>query len=296
MRSTARLLRTPTRRVGHRPLVVVAAISVLVSACGVTTPAPSPSWSATAASAGTPSSTVGATALPTADPTAAYLAQLDIPALLDRAATYGSPVAPSGDPSAFVASLQAQYRGVDRVAVLREVFARLTAGAATETDKERAVLGFVQHLSVHDFASPFIAMPIFDPLILFQTFAMDCQKDSRLIADLYAAAGYDSPDRRHVRPRRRRGALRGRLALRGRRHVRGRSGRDHARRPHPVTCRAVPPARDSSTGSRSTWRTKSSRPTRDPPASTGRRCSGPTRRTRTSARRTSPATRATRST
>jgi hypothetical protein len=126
------------------------------------------------------------------DPTAAYLARLDIPALLDRAATYGSPVAPGGDPNAYVADLQARYRGVDRVAVLREVFARLTAGAASETDRERAVLGVVQHLSVHDFASPFMALPIFDPLVLFEVHAMDCQKDSRMIADLYAAAGYQS--------------------------------------------------------------------------------------------------------
>ena len=37
------------------------------------------------------------------------------------------------------------------------------------------MLGFVQHLSVHDFASPFMALPVFDPLILFQVFAMDCQ-------------------------------------------------------------------------------------------------------------------------
>ncbi len=111
---------------------------------------------------------------------------------MNRAAEYGSPVEPNGDPNGFVANLQVQYRGVDRVAVLRAVFDRLTAEATTETDKERAVLGFVQHLSVHDFASPFMALPIFDPLILFQVDAMDCQKDSRLIADLYAAAGYAS--------------------------------------------------------------------------------------------------------
>ena len=170
----------------RRVALVVFATSVVLGACA--TPAPSGSApQPTATAAPQPS----AAASPT-DPTAAYLAQLDIPALLDRAATYGSPVVPSGDPNAYVAGLQAQYRGVDRVAVLREVFARLTSGARTETDKERAVLMFVQHLSVHDFSSPFTPMPIFDPLILFQVFAMDCQKDSRLIADLYAAAGYDS--------------------------------------------------------------------------------------------------------
>ena len=135
---------------------------------------------------------VGATAAPTADPTAAYLARLDLASLLDHAASFGSTVQPNGDPTAYVAGLQTRFRGVDRVAVLREVFARLTAGAATETDKERAVLTFVQHLSVHDFASPLMGLPIFDPLVLFEVDAMDCQKDSRLIADLYGSAGYES--------------------------------------------------------------------------------------------------------
>lgn len=37
-----------------------------------------------------------------------------------------------------------------------------------------------------------MAMPIFDPLLLSEVHAMDCQKDSRMIADLYAAAGYQS--------------------------------------------------------------------------------------------------------
>jgi hypothetical protein len=167
---------------------VLLSLSMVVADCATSVPAPVDLASAGTGIANTPRTSPASAP----DPTAAYLAQLDIPSLLDRAATYGSPVTPNGDPNAFVARLQAQYRGVDRVAVLREVFAHLTAGALTETAKERAVLGFVQHLSVHDFASPFIALPIFDPLILFAVFAMDCQKDSRLIADLYASAGYSS--------------------------------------------------------------------------------------------------------
>ena len=170
------------RRVALAALATV----VLFGACASPTPSGSPSEPPTSTAAQAPS------AAPSADPTAAYLAQLDLPALLDRAAAYGSPVAPGEDPNAYVASLQAKYRGVDRVAVLREVFARLTAGAASETVRERAVLAFVQQLSVHDFASPFMAIPVFDPLVLFEVHAMDCQKDSRLIADLYAAAGYGS--------------------------------------------------------------------------------------------------------
>jgi len=172
--------------VRRRVALVIVATSVLLGACASPLPSASAPVPPTSTAALKPSA-----AASLADPTAAYLAQLDIPALLDRAATYGSPVAPSGDPSAYVEPPGA-VPGVDRVAALREVFARLTPGATTETDKERAVLGFVQHLSVHDFSSPFIATPIFDPLILFQVYAMDCQKDSRLIADLHAAAGYES--------------------------------------------------------------------------------------------------------
>jgi len=188
---SATLTKSPNR---PRSVAVAAgamllSLSMVVSACAAPVPTPSGSTGAGTGVADTPPTS---SAVSSADPTAAYLAQLDIPALLDRAATYGSPVAPGGDPNAYVAGLQARYRGVDRVAVLREVFARLTAGAASETDKERAVLGFVQHLSVHDFASPFIAVPIFDPLVLFVVHAMDCQKDSRMIADLYGAAGYQS--------------------------------------------------------------------------------------------------------
>lgn len=163
------------------------AVAIALGACAA--PPPSGSRASQTAAGATAGSLAPASQL---DATAAYLAQLDLPALLDAAASYGTPVAGGSDPNAYVAQLQAQYRGVDRVAVLREVFARLTAGAASETDRERAVLGFVQHLSVHDFASPFMGLPIFDPLVLFEVHAMDCQKDSRMVADLYAAAGYRS--------------------------------------------------------------------------------------------------------
>ncbi len=67
------------------------------------------------------------------------------------------------DAQAVVGQLLAKYKNVDRTQVLKEVFNRLTAGAKTETDEEQAVLYFVQKLSVHDFDSPFMSLPIFDP-------------------------------------------------------------------------------------------------------------------------------------
>ena len=121
--------------------------------------------------------------------TTSYLAALNLDLLLAHSASYEASRF-SGDPTAYIDQLRGTLRGVDRVAVLRAVFERLTAGLQPETEKEHAVLGFVQELSVHDFSSPFMSIPIFDPLILFQIGAMDCQRASRLIVDLYASAGY----------------------------------------------------------------------------------------------------------
>jgi hypothetical protein len=168
----------------------VAVLAVILVACGAAPRPDGPSPQPTGSSVTAESST--RTSSSPADATSAYLARLDLAAVLDAGADYAAPVRPTGDPNAFVAALHDRYRGVDRVAVLREVFRRLTAGPTSETEKERAVLTFVQHLSVHDFASPLMGIPIFDPLILFDVHAMDCQKDSRLIADLYRASGYDS--------------------------------------------------------------------------------------------------------
>jgi hypothetical protein len=40
--------------------------------------------------------------------------------------------------------------------------------------------------------SPFMSLPVFDNLILLELHAMECQKASRMIADIYSAAGYES--------------------------------------------------------------------------------------------------------
>jgi hypothetical protein len=131
----------------------------------------------------------GSSAAASNSATTSYLAALNLDQLLAHSASYEAPRF-SGDPTTYVDQLRETLRGVDRVAVLHAVFERLTAGLQSETEKEHAVLGFVQELSVHDFSSPFMSIPIFDPLILFQIGAMDCQRASRMIVDLYASAGY----------------------------------------------------------------------------------------------------------
>ena len=154
---------------------------------------PSTPMGVSATSTVTESTTTSAAAGSAPLTTAEYLAQLDLAKIMDDGADYASIASRTPvDPQAVVQQLLAKYKNVDRTEVLKAIFRRLTSGAKTETDKEKAVVYFVQKLSVHDFASPFMRLPIFDPLILLDIHAMDCQKCSRLIADLYAAAGYQS--------------------------------------------------------------------------------------------------------
>jgi hypothetical protein len=185
-------------RPAERLVAITAALAVILTGCGSPSPSSTPPAQSAPPGATSTSSTAPTAAASSLDPTTAYLAQLDLDVIIRSAADYAHPARPSGDPAAAVAAMQAQLRGVDRVAVLKDVFARLTAGIAAETQlardtkKELAVLAFVQQLSVHDFASPYMGLPIFDPLVQFEVHAMDCQKDSRLIADLFSAAGYPS--------------------------------------------------------------------------------------------------------
>lgn len=128
-----------------------------------------------------------------AETTSEYLAQLDLNKIMADGTDYASIASEAPlDAQAVAQELLVKYKHVDRTQVLKEVFSRITSGAQTETDKEKAVLYFVQKLSAHAFDSPFMSLPVFDPLLLFDIHAMDCQKCSRLIADLYAAAGYKS--------------------------------------------------------------------------------------------------------
>jgi hypothetical protein len=180
--------RANSRVKASRQWTGILALVVVVAGCGGSTA----SSSQTAPSGRlTPTSESTSPTAPTSpeSATAAYLATLNLDQLLTHSASYEAPRF-SGNPTTYIDGLRGTLRGVDRVAVLRAVFERLTAGLQSETEKEHAVLGFVQELSVHDFSSPFMSIPIFDPLILFQIGAMDCQRASRLIVDLYAAAAY----------------------------------------------------------------------------------------------------------
>jgi hypothetical protein len=177
------------RWTGILALVVALVVVVVVAGCGGSA---APSSQAALSGRLAPTFESASPSVSSTSPdaaTASYLATLNLDQLLAHSASYEAPRF-SGDPATYVGQLRETLRGVDRVAVLRAVFERLTTGLQSDTEKERAVLGFVQELSVHDFASPFMNIPIFDPLILFRIGAMDCQRASRLIVDLYAAAGY----------------------------------------------------------------------------------------------------------
>jgi len=189
MEAIEQMVRVNSRVKARRRWVGILALLVIVVGCGG-----SAASSSQAAPSGrlvptSGSATPAASATSPDAATAVYLAALNLDQLLAQSASYEAPRF-SGDPTTYVDQLRETLRGVDRVAVLRAVFDRLTAGLQSETEKEHVVLGFVQKLSVHDFSSPFMSIPIFDPLILFQIAAMDCQRASRLIVDLYASAGY----------------------------------------------------------------------------------------------------------
>jgi len=64
--------------------------------------------------------------------TTSYLAALNLDLLLAHSASYEASRF-SGDPTAYIDQLRGTLRGVDRVAVLRAVFERLTAGLQPET-------------------------------------------------------------------------------------------------------------------------------------------------------------------
>ncbi len=167
----------------------ILALVVVVGGCGGSAASSSASAPSSRSAPTSEPASAGSSAAASNSATTSYLAVLNLDQLLAHSAAYEGQRF-SGDPTAYVDQLRETLRGVDRVVVLRAVFKRLTAGLQSETEKEHAVLGFVQELSVHDFSSPFMSIPIFDPLILFQIGAMDCQRASRLIVDLYASAGY----------------------------------------------------------------------------------------------------------
>jgi hypothetical protein len=123
--------------------------------------------------------------------TGAYLEQLDLELIQDRGTDYATCDRQS-DPDVVIDQRFRDLEYVDRGQALKEIFHRVTARARTETEREEAVVQFARKLSIHNFQSALIGIPIFDPLILIETNVMDCQKVSRLIADIYSAAGYDS--------------------------------------------------------------------------------------------------------
>ena len=88
-----------------------------------------------------------------------------------------------------------QLAGVNRLQALQAIFAKITAGAATDEAKQLAVLLFLQEVSVHNG----LLEPVYpngalvtDPLVLLQLGEMDCGQVDRIAADLFSSVGYQT--------------------------------------------------------------------------------------------------------
>lgn len=154
-----------------------------------------------------------AAARPKADPapppvdtaTPAYLARLDVarferngtrytdpdlspyrilPTLTERDVTYHYDFAR-------LAAVEDRLRGVHRRTALRAIFDRVTAGAATPTDRHLAVLRFLHKASFHNRIQPMQpdGRSVFDPLVLLELGEMRCGHVNRVAADLFRAKG-----------------------------------------------------------------------------------------------------------
>ncbi len=82
--------------------------------------------------------------------------------------------------------------GVDRKRALRAIFASVTAGTNTNTEKHLALLRFLQKSSYHNtYWTPFYPnkTSVTDPLVLLELGEMMCGHVSRLAVDLWATTG-----------------------------------------------------------------------------------------------------------
>jgi hypothetical protein len=94
-----------------------------------------------------------------------------------------------------LAAVTNELAGVDRLTALQAIFAKITAGAATDEAKQLAVLRFLQEAHIHNG----ILQPMYpngtmvtDPLVLLQLGEMRCGQVARVAVDLFSAVGYQA--------------------------------------------------------------------------------------------------------
>jgi hypothetical protein len=145
----------------------------------------------------------------TPDPTAFFLAQLDIARYERQGTDYTNPVHSAlriGKPInhqdstyvydyAQIERVEEKLKGVDRRIVLREIFARVCNGASSDTQKHLRMLTFLHKAILHH---PVMQpthrdhTPVFDPLVLLELGEGRCGHVARIAADLFLAAGYSA--------------------------------------------------------------------------------------------------------
>lgn len=145
------------------------------------------------------------TADPRPDPTADYIARLDVARFERNGTRYTDPdlspyrILPTLTPHdityhydfAKLAAAQDRLRGVHRRTALKALFDRVTAGADTPTDRHRAVLRFLHKAAFHNLIQPATptGQPVLDPLVLLELGEMRCGHVNRVAVDLFRSAG-----------------------------------------------------------------------------------------------------------
>lgn len=139
------------------------------------------------------------------DPTAEYIAQLDVARFERNGTRYTDPdlspyrILPtltSHDVTfhydfAKLAAVEDRLRGVHRRSALKALFDLVAAGADTPTARHLAVLRFLHRAAFHNLIQPATpdGQPVLDPLVLLELGEMRCGHVNRVAADLFRSAG-----------------------------------------------------------------------------------------------------------
>jgi hypothetical protein len=143
---------------------------------------------------------------PSVDPTTAFLDRLDIARYERNGTDYTNPAYSPlrlGKPLdaldttydydfGRLEQTEARLAGVNRRRVLKEIFARVREGAASETQAHLRLLKFLHEAMKNGLLQPMHRdrTAVYDPLVLLELSEARCGQIARVAADLYLAAGH----------------------------------------------------------------------------------------------------------
>jgi hypothetical protein len=143
---------------------------------------------------------------PAANPTADFLANLDLSRYEQNGTDYSNPAYSPlrlGKPLQYLdpdfdydfprlEQTEARLKGVERQPVLRHIFTQVCAGAGSDTERHIRVLKFLHKAEKHAQLQPMYPdrTMVLDPLVLLELSEARCGQVARIAVDLFEAAGY----------------------------------------------------------------------------------------------------------